>query len=580
MQNRRRAALVLVLALVVGLVPAAVASAAAPEAPPRGQVPAPDLTPFRADPLVGPAATGDLAGGGLALAVAGSFTPPPNADFDLAFDASVDATTRQVVTAAAGIWSDVLATSVPITVDVSMRAMDPGMLGAAGPTRAFYGYDGFPAADVLYPAALANQLAGRDLDPGSPDIELELSTEIAWDSRLDTSIGAGQSMLSVAVHELGHGLGHTSWVRPSGLGWVVNYARDGVTLATAYDRLVATGGGTAITSLTEAQLSSALTSTLRWAGPRGRSANGGTNPRLYSPTTFELGSSVGHLDEATFTTHVMTPFLGRGEVHTSVPALSTSMLADIGWTLTSATGSDSTGSSTTTSTTTTPTTPSTPTTGATEPLTDAQRAEAFVEAVAQDFLGRDATGTELARWRDHLLAGGGRDVVTRTFAFSDEWIGVIVDGLYRSTLGRRADAEGRAHWIQLIRAGRTPAEVASYFYASDEYFRRAGGTNTTWVRDLYAEILGRSADAGGLAFWVDRSGATSRTAVALDFYQSLESRRDRVDHLFRRLLGRAPDGTGWSYWAGVLTSGRDVDLAMFLGASGEYFDRAAARFGR
>ncbi|HEX4902470.1 MAG TPA: DUF4214 domain-containing protein [Acidimicrobiales bacterium] len=553
---RRPAALGVALALVTVLVPAAAVPSAAEDAP-SGWIDAPALTLLVDDAQTGtvePTTTG------------GAFTAPANTDFVLDFDGTVDAATREVVTAAAGIWSAALEVRVPIAVDVTMTPMAPGMLGAAGPSRAYYGQPAFPARDVLYPVALANQLVGRDLDAAAADIEMELSSSMTWDRSVDGTVSSGQPMLSVAVHELGHGLGHTSWVRSSGSGWTVNYLRDGLTLATPYDRLVTTPSGTPITSLVESGVTAAVTSPLVWGGSRGRSANGGVAPALYSPPVFEVGSSIGHLDEATFRSEVMTPFLGRSEVHTTIPSITRAMLADIGWGLQVATSTPTTSSGTGTST---------PTPVAS---TATQRATAFVEAVVTDFLGRPATSAEITRWRDHLLAGGSREAVTRAFAYSDEWIGVLVDGLYRSTLGRSADAGGRAFWIDQLRRGMTPAQVASHFYASDEYFRRAGGTAPAWVADLYAEILDRGADPAGLAFWVARAGSVARPAISLDFYQSLESRRDRVDALFGTLLGRDPDPSGWSFWAGVLSNGRDLDLAMFLAASDEYAARATSRF--
>lgn len=555
------------LALLASVAPPAVAAAPV-EAPPSGWIDAPGLTLLVGGQTPPEDALAGTDGSVEAPAPGAAFTAPQNTDFVLDFDGTVDAASRQVVTAAAGIWSAALDVRVPIVVDVTMTAMAPGMLGAAGPVRAFYGQPSFPARDVLYPVALANQLAGRDLDAGSPDIAMELSSSMAWDKSVDGTAASDQPMLSVAVHELGHGLGHTSWVRQSSSGWTVNYLRDGLTLATPYDRLVGTPAGMAITSLPDAAVGTAVTSPLAWRGARGKTANGGVAPALYSPSTFEVGSSVGHLDEATFRSEVMTPFLGRGEVHTTVPPITRAMLADIGWALQSAP---------TTTTTTTTGTPSPTSGGSTSTLTASQRATAFVKAVVTDFLGRPATDAEVTRWRDHLLAGGSREAVTQAFAWSDEWIGVLVDGLYRSTLGRGADAGGRAFWIGQLRAGQTPAQVASHFYASDEYFRRAGGTAAAWVADLYSEILDRPADAGGLAFWVSRSATVARPAIAFDFYQSLESRRDRVDALFRTLLGRAPDPSGWSFWAGVLANGRDLDLATFLAASDEYFARAGSR---
>lgn len=550
------------------LVATAVHPVAAADGSPSGWIDAPGLTLLvGAQTPTGEA--GAEASGPVAPPVQSrAFTAPPNSDFVLDFDVSVDEATRAVVSAAAGIWSAALDVRVPVAVDVTMTDMAPGMLGAAGPIRAFYGEPSFPAPDVLYPVALANQLAGRDLDSGSPDIAMELSSSMEWDKALDGTATSGQPMLSVAVHELGHGLGHSSWVRSSGSGWTVNYLRDGLTLATPYDRLVATPTGAAITSLNEAGVTSAVTAPLVWKGSRGRTANGGVAPALYSPPVFEAGSSVGHLDEATFRSEVMTPFLGRSEVHTTVPAITRAMLADVGWALQSTTTApNSTGS------------PSPAPVGSTGPLTSAQRSAAFVRAVVTDFLGRPASEAEVTRWRDHLLAGGARQSVTQAFAYSDEWVGMLVDGLYRSTLGRSADPGGRAFWVGQLRSGQTPAQVASHFYASDEYFRRAGGAATAWVADLYSEILDRPADGGGLSFWVARSATVPRPAIAFDFYQSMESRRDRVEALFRTLLGRVPDPSGWSFWAGVLASGRDLDLATFLAASDEYFARAGTRFG-
>ena len=204
--------------------------------------------------------------------------------------------------------------------------------------------------------------------------------------------------------------------------------------------------------------------------------------------------------------------------------------------------------------------------------------EAFVSAVVHDFLGRTATPAEIDTWRRRLGAGAPRREATNSFAYSQEWIGVLVDGYYQSTLRRAPDPAGRTGWIETIKRGTAPALVASSFYGSEEYFRQAGGTDDAWVRDLYEEILGRAADAPGLRHWSElaRSG-TARTTIAHHFYQSLESRRRRVGALYQSLLARAPDAGGLAHWTDVLADGRDVDLATFLAASTEYFQRAQRR---
>lgn len=203
---------------------------------------------------------------------------------------------------------------------------------------------------------------------------------------------------------------------------------------------------------------------------------------------------------------------------------------------------------------------------------------AFVEALFTDFLGRTPSSAERTA-RVSRLSVSTREALIDEFATSDEWVRGLVDGYYQSTLGRSADEGGRAHWIRLIQSGRTPASVAAEFYASAEYHALAGGTDRAWISDLYAELLHRQPDPGGLEHWLKtRAAGTSRQRVASDFYQSIESRQTRVTGLYQALLGRAPDAGGRAYWAGLLADGHDLRLAKFLAASDEYVHRATVRF--
>jgi len=204
--------------------------------------------------------------------------------------------------------------------------------------------------------------------------------------------------------------------------------------------------------------------------------------------------------------------------------------------------------------------------------------EAFVRALHEDFLGRPATDVEVAGRLAELASGRSRADVVRGFAGSDQWIQALIDGYYRSTLGRDADATGRAFWIEVIRTGTAPATVAADFYASDEYHRRIGGTDAAWIADLYEELLHRTPDQAGAAYWVGQLAAgVPRRDAALAFYQSLESRHTRVGGLYDALLGRAPDRAGRDHWAAVLLDGHDLRLSVNLATSDEYHARAATR---
>lgn len=207
--------------------------------------------------------------------------------------------------------------------------------------------------------------------------------------------------------------------------------------------------------------------------------------------------------------------------------------------------------------------------------------ESFVKAAYQDFLNRQPTASELSTTAAALDAGtASRASVVRSLSTSPEYVTALVQRLYLDTLGRPGDSGGVAYWVEQLRTGRrSVAQVAASFYASPEYFTGiGGGTNQTWVRDLYVKLLGRAADAEGTTYWVGQTVATSRTDVAFRFYQSLESRRTWVTRLYQALLGRAPDTDGRDYWAGRITTEGDLALAANLASSAEYATRARTRY--
>ncbi len=198
----------------------------------------------------------------------------------------------------------------------------------------------------------------------------------------------------------------------------------------------------------------------------------------------------------------------------------------------------------------------------------------YVDQAFRSFLDRAATPAEISLWDSRLNSGTPRHVFVDELANSDEWVANVIDQMYLDTLGRKADAGGQAFWIARIQSGMTVAQVAAAFYGSPEYVANEGGSYEAWLLDLYAELLLRTPDNSGRAFWlseVERRGAGS---VAYDFYQSDESRRTRVKALFVELLGRQPDAGGLDFWADVLLREDDLALAANLAASNEFVEKS------
>ncbi|KAF1309875.1 hypothetical protein BLX42_17020 [Pseudomonas sp. SG-MS2] len=90
-----------------------------------------------------------------------------------------------------------------------------------------------------------------------------------------------------------------------------------------------------------------------------------------------------------------------------------------------------------------------------------------------------------------------------------------VQQLYVGYLGRAADAEGQKFWADAIANGTaTIASVATGFTLSAEYKAAYAGLDSAALVDkIYNNVLGRSADAEGKAFWVD---ALANGTVATD----------------------------------------------------------------
>lgn len=469
---------------------------------------------------------------------ASALSSAPTAEFDLLFHANITESQRAVFRAAARIWGEVLAIRVPVQIYVEADSLPPGALGGAAPWSYWVDDPKFPRADVAYPVALANQHVGEDIDPGTFDIGVVISSDVDFYEGLDTAVPVDQySLLQLALHELGHGLGHTTGAYIPDGQTRVRVKEAGYSLP--YDRFVANSAGKRITDMSDSELQVAVVNPLKWIGPEAARRTS-SSKALYAPDPFEPGSSIGHSNDPN---QLMFPFIFQGEATSTIPSLAVGMLSDIGWPL---------------------------------PVSGRQ---AFGAAVTRDFLDRYATPTEMRSVESRLIAGTSRDAIVKSYAFSDEWVGALIDGYYLSTLGRLPDPSGRAYWISVIKGGATPAEVAAYFYASPEYFTRSGRTNKMWVTDLYIQILRRQPDAAGRDYWAGLADrGLAREVIAYDFYQSIESRRDRVKRLYRDLLGRNPDSAGHAYWAEILANGRDVDLAIFLASSQEYYSRALRRF--
>lgn len=256
---------------------------------------------------------------------------------------------RIVVKYAALIAGSCLRSDVKITLEAEMDPLYCSLLSGfalgqgfgIGPEKTF---PNAPLPNVWYPQALANSLAGVDLNPLAPELGLELNSDLdvnpncsnSWYYGLDAIVPPGKvDLVTASVHEILHGLGMQTIYRQSdgtkllGLDgtYMLNLEHHGFIPPD-------------FPSMTDAERNSCDDGpNVHWVGPST------VNAALSIPLTAGLpnghvhmhGGSVGHFNTALFPNELMEPY-PNGANHS--PGLALYVLEDIGWNILPKNGTD------------------------------------------------------------------------------------------------------------------------------------------------------------------------------------------------------------------------------------------------
>lgn len=238
--------------------------------------------------------------------------------------------------------------------------------------------------------------------------------------------------------------------------------------------------------------------------------------------------------------------------------------------------------------------------------------EAFVRRLYENILQRKADASGLAAWSDVLKSGkeegakvaqgfiDSKEFKARTLS-DEEYIKI----LYRTFLGREADASGLKSWLSVIDSGLSRMHVFRGFAESDEftslcsdYGIRRGYVVLTEPRDqnenvtkfvvrCYKLCLGRNADVDGLNGWCRQllNGANTAKEAAHGFVLSQEllkknlSNENFVKTLYRLFMDREADPEGLKAWLNVLESGKDREHVFNGFADSLEFKKICQRYG-
>ena len=130
---------------------------------------------------------------------------------------------------AARIWGALLPSNVTIKVNSSFSALtcsaNSAVLGSAGATTVYANFTGAPVANTWYNKAEADKLNGTSLGTNPASIIAQFNSELGKTGcltgtffylGLDNNHGSNVNLLTVLLHEFGHGLGFTSAANSSG----------------------------------------------------------------------------------------------------------------------------------------------------------------------------------------------------------------------------------------------------------------------------------------------------------------------------------------------------------------------------
>jgi hypothetical protein len=242
---------------------------------------------------------------------------------------------------AVSILEQLIKSPVPIYIEANWRPKGQNVLGSCAPSDFEKNFEGAPHREIYYPIALAEKILGKELTgPDRPDMVADFNEDINWYFGTD---GNTPSLLydfvSVVLHEVCHGLGFTGFFyvdnQVGGYGWW----EDGD--ATSFDWLVERFNGdrlidTSVYANPSEPLKNALVSGLLYANSAvARSENNDARPRLYTPSTWDNGSSIYHLNDNNYPSgninSLMTHSFGSGEAIHDPGPLTMGIFADLGW---------------------------------------------------------------------------------------------------------------------------------------------------------------------------------------------------------------------------------------------------------
>ncbi|MGE5449665.1 MAG: T9SS type A sorting domain-containing protein [Bacteroidales bacterium] len=245
---------------------------------------------------------------------------------------------QQAFQYAVDIWKNLVYSPVPIKIKATWRSLASGVLGSCGPGGYYKNFDATQQWDTYYPVALVEKFTGEEVNsPDQYELVADFNKDFAnWYLGTDGKTPSNQyDFVSVVLHEITHGLGFTGLLSSQDGKGQYGYGND--PLAAVFDRHIIDKNNQSLLNKSiypDPSIALQLAMTSGWLQFYTRLTQN-TLPRLYAPASWNEGSSIYHLDDATYPegdpNSLMTPFTGKGEAIHSPGPYALDMMYEMGW---------------------------------------------------------------------------------------------------------------------------------------------------------------------------------------------------------------------------------------------------------
>ena len=256
---------------------------------------------------------------------------------------------RDALEFAAGIWEEHLSSTVPIRINANWVGLQSNVLGSAGATSYFLSNEGLP--NVGYTISQASAMSGEDIVSQRDDIDADIVVNMNcnfddWYFGTDANTPTDLiDFVTVALHEIGHGIGFLGTVRADNDTQLATSGFDNGQIPYIYEVYAVDGFFNNLTdpdifpnnSTAKYDFVTGRNNGVFFDGAEAELANDADDRvRLFAPSQFQQGSSFSHLDQTTFSNTenaLMRPSVDRAfAIHNPGPVFC-GVLEDMGWPL-------------------------------------------------------------------------------------------------------------------------------------------------------------------------------------------------------------------------------------------------------